>query len=210
MLASTVDHNTASYGGGLSFRSATIIANSTISGNTAHKLAAALYSVNTNDSLTIANSTIAFNHAEANLPYGAVHFGSLSASSTLALQSSIIANNTAGAMDTPSDLSMMQPVLSGADNLVIASSLSPPGVITVTSDPHLGPLQFNGGTTRTHALLPGSPALGLGNHDAIPPGITTDQRGAGYPRTTGSGANVTTDIGAFEFDTIFSGHFESN
>ena len=93
---------------------------------------------------------------------------------------------------------------------MIASSLSPPDVITVTADPKLGPLQFNGGPTRTHALLPGSPALGVGNDNLISHGFTTDQRGLGYPRTTGTGGNITTDIGAVEFDTIFLGRFESN
>jgi hypothetical protein len=206
ILASTIDRNTASYGGGLQFRDATVIVNSTISGNIAHKHSAALYA--SGDSLAISNSTIALNHADTNSPYGAVHFEGISGSSSLTLQSSIIGNNTADAMDTPSDLSMLQGVLSGADNLVIASSISDPNVITVTADPKLGPLQFNGGWTMTHALLPGSPALGKGNHNAMPAGFTNDQRGPGYPRTTGTGANVTTDIGAFEFDTIFSGHFD--
>ena len=91
----------------------------------------------------------------------------------------------------------------GTDNLVIASNVpSPPGVITVTSDPKLGPLQFNGGWTRTHALLPGSPALGMGNDTGS---LTHDQRGVGYPRT--SGPNATTDIGAVQFDTIFAHGF---
>ncbi|HEV7489757.1 MAG TPA: choice-of-anchor Q domain-containing protein, partial [Rhodanobacteraceae bacterium] len=210
IYGSTIDNNTASYGGALMFREATTIVDSTISGNTAHKFVSALDSVSTNVSLSISNSTIAFNHAETNSPYGAVAFASSSASSTLSLQSSIIADNTAGAMNTPSDLSMLQGVLAGANSLVMASSVSDPNVITVTADPKLGPLQFNGGPTRTHALLPGSPALGAGNDNLISHGITTDQRGLGYPRTTGKGGNVTTDIGAFEFDSIFSGRFDSN
>src|SRR5262249_20072644 len=40
-------------------------------------------------------------------------------------------------------------------------------------DPLLGPLQDNGGLTRTHALLPGSPALDAGHSG----GLSTDQRG---------------------------------
>src|SRR5207244_11746443 len=45
--------------------------------------------------------------------------------------------------------------------------------------------------TATIALRAGSPALGRGSN---PAGLTTDQRGAGFPRTVG----LATDIGAFE------------
>ena len=58
--------------------------------------------------------------------------------------------------------------------------------------PQLGPLANNGGPTRTHALLAGSPAINTGSN---PQNLTTDQRGAGFPRTNGTA----TDIGAFEF-----------
>jgi hypothetical protein len=208
MLASTVDHNEASVGGGLAVRAATTIINSTISGNTARKRVAALYSIGTNDSLMVSNSTIAFNHAERTSSSYAVAFQGASAMSSLVLQSSIIARNTAGGMDTASDLSLYQGILSGADNLVMASSISDPNVITVNTDPKLGPLQFNGGLTLTHALLPGSPAIGSGNHNALPPWLTTEQRGPGYPRTTTTGGGDTTDMGAFEFDTIFSSSLE--
>jgi predicted outer membrane repeat protein len=54
-------------------------------------------------------------------------------------------------------------------------------------DPHIGPLADNGGPTKTHALLPGSPAIGA-VAGCPPPG--EDQRG--QPRT------APCDIGAFE------------
>lgn len=56
-------------------------------------------------------------------------------------------------------------------------------------DPHLGPLQDNGGHTLTHALLPGSPAIDRGNNESCP---ATDQRGVSRPQGT------TCDIGALE------------
>jgi hypothetical protein len=56
--------------------------------------------------------------------------------------------------------------------------------------PVLGPLGNNGGPTRTHTLLPGSPAINAGNNDYA---SATDQRG--LPRI----ANGTVDIGAVEF-----------
>jgi uncharacterized protein (TIGR03437 family) len=68
-------------------------------------------------------------------------------------------------------------------------------------DPLLGPLVNNGGPTQTHALLPGSPAIDRGKNLS---NLSTDQRGAGFRRTSdfigipnvagGDG----TDIGAFE------------
>ena len=53
----------------------------------------------------------------------------------------------------------------------------------------------NGGPTQTIALLAGSPAIDAGSVDlAEEYSLTTDQRGAGFPRIV----NGTVDIGAFE------------
>ena len=57
-------------------------------------------------------------------------------------------------------------------------------------NPRLGPLADNGGSTLTHALLSGSPAINAGDNTGAP---ATDQRG--WPRI----ACGTTDIGAFEW-----------
>ena len=66
-------------------------------------------------------------------------------------------------------------------------------------DALLGPLQDNGGSTQTHALLTGSPAIDAGNPD-FETSPEFDQRGAGFPRVLdGDGdGTVTVDIGAFE------------
>ena len=63
-------------------------------------------------------------------------------------------------------------------------------------NPLLGALQDNGGPTLTHALLSGSPAIDSGDDSVVgsPLFLTTDQRGAGFPRL--QGAHV--DIGAYE------------
>jgi hypothetical protein len=61
----------------------------------------------------------------------------------------------------------------------------------------LGTIADNGGPTRTHAIVPGSPALNAGNNALIPVGLTTDQRG--YPRIL----DGTVDIGAVEFTPAF-------
>ncbi|HLK10993.1 MAG TPA: right-handed parallel beta-helix repeat-containing protein [Candidatus Binatia bacterium] len=72
------------------------------------------------------------------------------------------------------------------------------GSIMATDDARLGPLADNGGPTKTHALLPGSPAIDAGN--PAPPGSggtaceATDQRGV--PR--GEPGDGRCDIGAYE------------
>src|SRR5690606_17966946 len=120
-------------------------------------------------------------------------------------ESSVIANNTAGMAHIPADL-FVEGTLMGTDNLVMASNIATPGVITITDDPKLGPLQFNGGPTRTHLPSATSPALGRGNAESLPIEMTAfDQRGAGYPRATGPSASV--DLGAVQFDSIFADSF---
>jgi hypothetical protein len=62
-------------------------------------------------------------------------------------------------------------------------------------DPRLGPLAFNGGPTRTHALLAGSPAIDHGDNSGAP---ATDQRGVARRRDGDGNGSQITDIGAFE------------
>ena len=104
------------------------------------------------------------------------------------LESSIVANSTAG----PDLIGLDARLLSRGFNLIEAVDPGTPlrakssDILGV--DPALGPLQNNGGPTETHALLPGSPALGV-----IPRTARCrepDQRGV--PRA------VPCDIGAFE------------
>jgi len=63
----------------------------------------------------------------------------------------------------------------------------------VNTDPMLGPLQDNGGSTFTHALLPGSPAINMGDPSFTPP-PSYDQRGSPFVRVF----NGRIDIGSFE------------
>lgn len=55
----------------------------------------------------------------------------------------------------------------------------------------LTPLAYRGGPTKTHGLMPGSPAIDAGTN---PGSQSNDQRGPGFPRFVGSSP----DIGAFE------------
>ena len=205
-IASSVDNNESGYGGGITTFSATTIIDCTISQNEASVVGGGIYA-DYADSFQLANSTIAQN--KAGVIGGGIWFGGTPGAATLTSNSSIIANNNSAAANTPDDIYILAGygTLAGADNLVIASNVADPVVITVTSDPKLGSLQFNGGPTKTLMLLPGSPAFGKGNTTGMFPSITTDQRGPGYPRTSGPSASV--DLGAVQFDSIFADGFNS-
>jgi len=60
-------------------------------------------------------------------------------------------------------------------------------------DPNLGPLQDNGGFTKTHALLLGSVAIDMGANASCP---SVDQRGK--PRPVKGWSKVQCDMGAYE------------
>ncbi len=126
--------------------------------------------------MTVTNSTIADNSGGGVWNYRVG--GPLSG--TLTVNNTLIALNNGGDVNG---------AFSGAYNLV--------GVANPGLDPN--GLQNNGGPTQTIALLPGSPAIDAGSNAlAVDPTtglpLTTDQRGAGFPRIV----NGTVDIGAFE------------
>jgi len=185
-----------------------IISNSTISGNVASDLVGGIF---TQLPLTLTNSTIAFNRANADYDQGSNYSYSAGLLSeqyaTLTLESSIIAGNTVTSTGAPSDLGGLPGTLISGHNNLITSEVGvvfPPG--TITACPKLGPLADNGGPTLTHALLSTSRAIDNGNNSGA---NFDDQRGTGYPRLFGSAA----DIGAYEWqgtpdDRIFVSRME--
>jgi hypothetical protein len=182
--------------GGLYANGPNTIRNSTFSGNVGGAVGGVLTSQF--DHTVVSNSTFTDNHAAATGVVG----GAALLGETIELESTIIAGNSAG--DGPADVWGVNGI-AGANDLVgvaVADTPSlPPGTL-IGLDPLLGPLTNNGGPTRTHALLAASPAIDTGNNVA---GEETDQRGVGFPRLIGAGA----DIGAVESsDAIFSDGFE--
>ena len=62
-------------------------------------------------------------------------------------------------------------------------------------DPKIGPLENNGGPTKTHALLRGSRAIDRGANAGAP---RRDQRGVKRPSDGDRNGSKIADIGAFE------------
>jgi Right handed beta helix region len=188
---STISGNFSPNGGGgiiVKDGASATIRNCTISGNSAGLGGGIfLYSSGNNiSSLTVENSTMSRNSAGAQ--GGAIcQFGG-----TTTLQSTIVAGNTVDATGASPDISG---AVTASDCLVqdpTGTTFAPGSANNITGvDPLLGPLQFNGGPTQTHALLPGSPAI---DHGSNPAGLTFDQRGRPFLRVFGPAA----DIGAFE------------
>lgn len=177
-----VADNHADAGGGIAGAGNThlTLLNSTLSGNTADGGGAVV----SHGTLTMYNSTIVNNTAIT------IGGGLAIVAGTAHLRNSIVANNTLGA-SMPSNCE----VVSGSTLLASGANLSNsaecgPGFSV--ADPLLGPLADNGGPTKTHALLFGSPAIDLGTSCTE----ATDQRHVSRPQGS------TCDVGAFEFDAF--------
>ena len=162
--------------------------------------------VHANVAVTIANSTVSDNAAPATRTGGiAISNGPTNPPSatnatppTLTLVSSIVANsanNTADIGGLPSTF-IPSPYTVNATNSLVGLAPGANFVVTgagnlIGADPQLAALAFNGGPTRTHALLAGSPAIDAGSN---PFALPTDQRGDGFARVSGTAA----DMGAYE------------
>jgi fibronectin-binding autotransporter adhesin len=186
ITGSTLYNNESEFGeGAISVYSTTSsIKNTTISGNKAGYTGGAIM-VEYSGQMTIVNSTIVENQA---VSYGGGIYASGSA--TVTLHNTILAKNTSANTTYHDYIGTLAP----------ASSYNIIGV-----DPLLAPLSDNGGPTKTHALLPGSPALNAGNNSqATAAGLTTDQRGRSrFVDFSGTSSGVA-DIGAYEAGLIVS------
>ena len=192
LTRSTISGNSGgANGGGVFTNSGTVtIDNSTVSGNqTAGNYGGGVFGGNASN-VTIDSSTVTLNSAAVS-GGGVVTFGSTT------FNNSIIAGNTATAGNSV-DAAGTGANFTGNFNLLGASDgVTGTGNVGSVTDPLLGPLADNGGLTQTHALLPGSPALGAGDPSVVFDPVEFDQRGLGFTRVAGP----TIDIGAFERQT---------
>ena len=175
------------------------IANSTISGNAADIRGGGVYT-RTRGALALSNSTVTDNTA----PEGSgIADAADAAAYPFTVTSTIVAGNHAPAGTSADDIYTVH-AIDGSNDLIGSANVAVPAD-TIGGDPRLGPLADNGGATLTHALLPDSPAIDAGSN---PSALVTDQRGAGYVRSSGAAP----DIGAFELqpapDAIFADGFE--
>lgn len=228
MYYSTIDGNkvvpysgsTKGQGGGAYVIGNLVIKNSTISNNYDVLVGGVLQSGGSATVVNIFNSTISGNSSSLSL-HSPIGVGGLQTSGSTALisnstiaanrgfetggakagdldlQSSIVANNSAVDSAGTSDL-LITSSLTGSNDLVMALSGASLPANSLTSNPHLCPLANHGGSTRTHALPTGSPAIAKGYDPGFPPMFTYDQRGPGFARTAVSGSSSWTDIGAYQ------------
>ena len=206
ITGSTFLLNTANTGGAIKNNGGTIdITNSTFSANNATGNGAGLYNIG---AATITNSTLAYNKADSD-ESGSGSGGRIYAKSgAITLTSTLLAHNVHDVTETPDDITLDSGTIdSGSSYNLVASATSAGGLTDgvnsniVGEDPLLEALADQGGSTSTHALQPGSPALDTGTAAG---GLTTDQRG--YSRT----GNSTPDIGAFENHTPAFGSLDAD
>lgn len=177
--SSTINGNFSRGGGGfMNYGSGNLI-NTTLSNNSASGENFLLGGAIQNwEQLQIVQCTIAENSATGG-------GGGISNDGTVSMVNTIVSGNVGGNCNPTVD------IVSQGHNL---DSDNTCGLTTLQTDlrnidPRLGPLQDNGGPTKTYALNPGSPAIDAGKYLM---NITADQRGVSRPQRKAF------DIGAFE------------
>jgi hypothetical protein len=217
---STISGNSAKAGSGIFNTGGTAIINSTVSGNSASSgVGGGIYNF-TGGMLDIANSTVSGNSA---ITHGGIenNGGTMGITNSTISGNSALGTNDGGMENEPGGtVNVRNTIIAGNTNHDFVGTLTSQGynligntsgtTITGTTtgnqlnvDPHLGPLQDNGGPTFTQALLSGSTAIDGGSFI----GLHTDQRGFTRPVDNPAIPNATggdgSDIGAFEVQATF-------
>ena len=215
---STIMNNSATRGGGGIYNTSfgfgvsgvMEVSNTTISGNLAARGGGGIFNDN-HGFFRAWNTTIYGNSVEDSIAAGpTLGGGGILVGDTLAtLSNTIVANNQVlSHPDLFPNCRSYGGSLEGRNNLDSGTSCGFDkfnGSLSNT-DPLLGKLFKGGGTTYTHALTAGSPAINRGsNYDALEgrrgPVAQWDQRGPRFARIVGG----TVDIGAFEVQNPLAG-----
>ncbi len=217
--------NSSSGGGGIYFDGGAqgigfTLRNSTVAGNTSASNGGGIWLGVTSSTipLVIQNSTITGNTANGTGPGAGFGGGGIfllalqNGSAVLNVQSSIVSGNAASAASGRSDIAAVN---STTVNVNFSAVGDPDGFTpSATSGNNLPfgtalnlrPLGNYGGPTATCGLGVGSPAVDGGSNLA---NLTTDQRGAGFPRVLGGVADIGACEGIIDVPVAFGGPFAS-
>ena len=199
MQSSTVQGNSAGVdGGGITNYATMTLRNVTVSGNSAYNDGGGIYGGGGSDT-TLSNVTVAFNTTDVDVLEGGDGGGlGGSGSSSFLLFNTLVGDNldnsSTPAMDTNDcgvfgSMSASYSLFEAVDPNTCVGFTPATNVI---GDPLLQTLAYNGGSTRSHALREGSPAIDAGNPTPPNECLPLDQRGVTRPQRAGC------DIGAFE------------
>lgn len=184
-------------GGGLTNGLVATIANSTIAGNAASSSNCG--GIRNSNLLELANVTLAGNEA---FRFG----GALCNEGTIEIRNTILGDNRASGAPDNCYLSSGSIDSLGYNLEDLATCGLAGNGDRVSTNPVLGPLQDNGGSTLVRPLLPGSPAIDGGDPGGcvditdFPANLSTDQRGVPRPLDGDQDLVARCDIGAHEFD----------
>jgi predicted outer membrane repeat protein len=195
LTGSTVNGNTASNGAGGGIRAPMLtLTNGTVSGNTAGTNGGGIWAI----AATLLNATIVENIAQTGGGLFHEQGGAFGVKNTI-VALNLVSFTGAGPDVSGSFTSQGHNLIgdgSGSSGFTNGTNGDQVGTSQNPIDPKLGPLANNGGRTKTHALLAGSPAIDKGDNSGAP---ARDQR-ARRPRDgdgNGNGSKIV-DIGAFE------------
>ena len=201
LIRSTVSGNGAALlGGGIFNEASTLNAtNATISGNHANSDGGGILNTS-GGTVNLNNVTISNNTADADNNNSGNGGGLRNISGTVTIANTLIAGNIDATTGGTVDPDCAGTLTSNGFNLVGDTSgctVSGGPFDKLNIDPGIGPLANNGGPTQTHALLPGSPAIDMGNRAL--PGSGGNACDAVDQRFVHRAQGRFCDIGAFEF-----------
>jgi predicted outer membrane repeat protein len=184
------DNHSGDDGGGI--RADTVsLTNCTVSGNSAAVEGGGVHAT----TLTLLNCTVAENSAHTGGGVFHVVGGSALVRNTIVAQNlAQLSGPDASGAFTSQGHNLIGDV-TGSTGLTDGVNGDRVGTASNPIDARLGALKKNGGPTRTHALLPGSPAIDRGDNASQSP---TDQRGLARREDGDGNGRAVADVGAFE------------
>ena len=162
-------NHAANLGGGLAISDGSVIVtNSTFYGNSTNGAGGAMWGTGALVDLTLYNSTIAGNIADAD-GYSMISNGGIASFGTVSVYNTAVTNNMSGMLGGISDVTAVDNA--GNSAFTVATNIVNNLGGIVYGDPLLGQLLDNGGTTLTMSPLDASPLIGAGSNALLPADI---------------------------------------